>query len=194
VPAEKAAGGVVLTKTPSHILFGGHFMKQWTAYPFIAGAALLILGLLTILFPGAVVNFSLVVLGIGLLAWGVYSIVISLRKSMTFTNWTLAQGLISAIIGIIFLFSRQESMVFISWLMGFGALIWGVVQLAQGAGSIFGSQYSLIWGVASIVLGLLHIFLPMTGLNIRMFLFGLQILYVGGYIMLWASRHKGIGM
>ncbi|MGI6004834.1 MAG: DUF308 domain-containing protein [Christensenellales bacterium] len=150
-----------------------------------------ILGALTMIFPQAMIKIVLILLGIGLLVWGAIGLLTVWQKRSVMPQSTLIQGIVCVVGGLILIFAQKNTLSFISFLIGTGAVVWGAVQLSTARSRL---DQSLWWlpGGLNIIFGLLNIFLPLVAATVAAFLIGAYITYVGVSVIIWAafeSRH-----
>ena len=153
-----------------------------TYLPLIGGIAAVVLGLLTMLFPTALISTVLIILGICVLIWGAICLFTVWQKRSVMPQVTLVQGIICVIAGLILIFAPKGTLRFISILIGLGAIAWGAMMLLSAKDN---HKKNIWWlpGAINIVLGLLLLLLPQTALG---FMIGLYVTFLGVNIILWS--------
>ncbi len=164
----------------------------------IIAICMIVLGILLVIRPvfmGAIIAY---IATIGFVIYGIYQIISYARTEAGFRNgWTLANGIIFAVLGVLMLFSgplaTMEMFVFV---LAFLALFGGINQIASyssikksgapGAGWVMAS------GIINLVLGVMLIVMPLAAIWAADILIGFYLI-VGG-IAFFAevmSGHQG---
>nr|WP_122012157.1 DUF308 domain-containing protein [Maliibacterium massiliense] len=148
------------------------------------GIASLVMGLLLLIFPQSVLAVVMTILGVLILLFGLYQLVRVFLKRSDIPQWSLISGAVCAILGCVLLFAQRGSLVFFSWVVGIGAILFGIFQLAGmtwRAQVFLHGPLSWVPGVISLLFGLLSIFLPMVGVQLQTMLVGIYLIYLGLY-------------
>jgi uncharacterized membrane protein HdeD (DUF308 family)/alpha-beta hydrolase superfamily lysophospholipase len=95
----------------------------------LAGAALVVAGLVAGIWPGVTVNTIAWVTGIGLVIGGLAKIVAGLRRNADERYVSLVGGLASLVIGALALSWPDATILLIALLIGPAAVIWGIIQI-----------------------------------------------------------------
>ena len=167
----------------------------------IVAICMIILGILIFMAPVITGLGIAYVITIGFIIFGVYSIIAYCRTPSVYRNgWTLANGIIYILLGILILaeavggpIGKIEMLSTFAFLIGFFALFGGITQIssygvfrnsgAQGAG------WLLLSGIINIILGIIVICSPLAGWFAVEWVFGIYLI-VGG-VALFAEACSG---
>ncbi len=129
---------------------------------FIAGALLLIFGVICVFCPIEVLAGFAAVIAIVIIASGVVSIVSYVRSRGTMfaqSGWNLFCAVMIVLFGLMLLAFPMIGIVTVAWLFGFGIVLFGVVQIVTARRlSLFGGgmwSMLLVTGILEIILGVL---------------------------------------
>lgn len=160
--------------------------RDWSLV--IAGAALVILGIVFLMSPMATLVTIALVAGIGLLAVGILDGVsyFRFRKEWSLSGWNLAYAVFDILLGIALILHPLVSAAVMPWIVGVFLAIYGVfeiiaaVEIRNGKeidvttveelddGLIAATSYSRSWGwalaggIGAILCALMFFFLPAT--------------------------------
>ncbi|MCG2624286.1 DUF308 domain-containing protein [Arthrobacter sp. I2-34] len=144
-----------------------------------SGAALIIRGILAILFgiavivwPQASVLVLVVLFGIFAIADGITAIVhwATQRRAWDgrrYSGWVLAGGIISVLAGIVALVWPDRTALAVSFIIGLWALLLGLTQIVLAIAArkvVLGWWLGLVGGILAVLIGLLLTFNPAVGI------------------------------
>lgn len=159
----------------------------------LRGIALLVLGLILLIFPMATLTTMIIVMGAWWLIDGIitsYKSFIGRKQNKAWT-WGIFTGILGAIAGIIVLshpsFSAIITTSFIVWFLAISALIYGLNSIITGIRlrkEIKGEWSMIIGGVFSVFLGFILMFSPVLSV--------LSIMKIIGFISIIGGATLGI--
>lgn len=167
----------------------------------IVAICMVVIGILIFSTPIAAAVGLGYLITIGFIVFGVFEIVAYIRTpSDNRSGWTLANGIIFTLIGILILIEalgtrlgRLDMLFMFSFIIGFFALFSGITQISSygafKASGNPGSGWYLASGIINLVLGILIISSPVAGWFTIQFIFGIYLI-VGG-IALFAEACSG---
>ncbi len=98
---------------------------------FLIGIVGIIVGILSFIHPGNVALVIFYLVALWLIVAGAFSIISAFMRAIG-TEWlSIVGGILSIIIGLIFLFHPTSSILSIVWLLGLFALIYGIIQIIK---------------------------------------------------------------
>jgi uncharacterized membrane protein HdeD (DUF308 family) len=98
---------------------------------FLIGAVGIIIGVLSFIHPGNVALLIFYLVALWLIIAGFFSIISAFMRAIG-TEWlAIIGGILSIIIGVIFLLHPTSSILSIVWLLGVFALIYGIIQIIK---------------------------------------------------------------
>jgi uncharacterized membrane protein HdeD (DUF308 family) len=141
----------------------------------------IVLGVVAIVWPRATLVTVAIVFGIYLLMSGVFRIAVAAMSSASPSSLRLLSGVLGALVvvaGVYCLVNPANSLVVLAFVIGFGWIAEGVVDIMAGVQGVVSPLWlALVSGIASIVAGLVTFSLP--GLAVATFvLFGAVLLIV----------------
>jgi len=141
----------------------------------------LILGIIALIWPGATLVTIAIIFGIYLVVSGIFRISVAFlaRGSSAGTRWlTGILGLLVVIAGIYCLVSPERSLVVLAFVIGFGWIAEGVIDIIAGIQGVVSPRWlAIVSGVISLIAGIVTFTLP--GLAVSAFLiFGAIMLIV----------------
>jgi uncharacterized membrane protein HdeD (DUF308 family) len=98
---------------------------------FLIGIVGIIVGILTFIHPGNVALLIFYLVAIWLIIAGFFSIISAFFRANGVEWLSVVGGVLSIIVGIIFLFHPVSSILSIVWLLGIFALIYGIIQIIK---------------------------------------------------------------
>ena len=162
-------------------------MGRWWGRLFF-GVIALIFGLAFIFIPGITLTLFLVVFGIFMLIAGFVLIGFSRsRQAGMHKSLNLAEGTIDIIIGLVAIFLPGTSAIVAVYIVGVFAILAGILQIAEGVIARRGTQtfgtsnrwLLVIAGIWSLIIGLVLVFSPGTGLFALLWLIGIFLVILG---------------
>ena len=137
----------------------------------------------------------MVIATIGFVVYGVYQIIVYARTPRDYKNgWTLANGIIFTILGLLILWDTPQNMFLtFSFLLGFLALFGGITQcsnygIIRQAGEP-GAGWVLASGIINIIMGIFFLLTPIAATWAMAYVLGIYLI-VGG-IALFAEAASG---
>lgn len=118
--------GLVFTGI-SELTGAGRYRTAWTT---VAGAALVVAGALTVVWPGITLWAVAVVAGVGLLVSGATRLVAAVMDHPEGWAWLAIGGGLSALIGVLALAWPGATIVVLALLLGFRTLLFGAAEIA----------------------------------------------------------------
>ena len=99
---------------------------------FLLGIVGIVVGLITFFHPGNVALLIFYLVAIWLIISGLFEIISAFRLRAAGSEWLLVVvGVISIIVGIIFVIHPTSSILTIVWLLGAFALVYGIIQIIR---------------------------------------------------------------
>lgn len=161
----------------------------------IVAICMVVLGIMLMIWPLRTGYAMMVVATIGFIVYGIYQIIVYIRTPSDYKNgWTLANGIIYTILGLLILSESGESMFLtFAFLLGFLALYGGITQCATygiikksgepGAGWVLAS------GIMNIIMGIFFLITPFAATWAIDYVLGIYLV-IGG-IALFAEASSG---
>ncbi len=176
------SGGVDVTPEQRDIL--RIVGKSW-GWVLFFGIVTLILGILVILHPKDTIFAFAVVLGIWLFVAGLFRIVTAIadHDDTAGTRWLLAiLGILSVIIGILFLRHTEETVTTLAFLIGLFWVVGGIIEFFT-AYSNYGEParaWRIAMGVLAFAAGVVTLVVPHLTLNVLAVIMGIWLIIYGG--------------
>ncbi len=176
------SGGVDVTPEQRDIL--RIVGKSW-GWVLFFGIVTLILGILVILHPKDTIYAFAVVLGIWLFVAGLFRIVTAIadHDDTAGTRWLLAiLGILSVIIGILFLRHTEETVTTLAFLIGLFWVVGGIIEFFT-AYSDYGEParaWRIAMGVLAFAAGVVTLVVPHLTLNVLAVIMGIWLIIYGG--------------
>ena len=159
------------------------FKNWWLVL--IKGIILIILAFVVFRHPvGTLVGITFYI-GMGLLLTGIVLIIaaVAARNDIENWGWRLAEGILDALIGIMLLANPGITAAVIPFLIGFWAIFYGILLLADSFGSKKSGYknwwFELIAGILTVIFGYIIAFNPVISLLTITTLIGISLLIVG---------------
>jgi uncharacterized membrane protein HdeD (DUF308 family) len=158
--------------------------KSW-GWVLFFGIVTLILGILVILHPKDTIYAFAVVLGIWLFMAGLFRIVTAIadHDDTAGTRWLLAiLGILSVIIGILFLRHTEETVTTLAFLIGLFWVVGGIIEFFT-AYSNYGEParaWRIAMGVLAFAAGVVTLVVPHLTLNVLAVIMGIWLIIYGG--------------
>ena len=162
----------------------------------IRGLALILFGIMALIWPNLTVTVLAILFGVYALVDGVVSVVGAILNRKTSPNWTLLliMGLISIIAGIFAISNPGVTSLALLYIIAVWALLIGLVSILTAVRlrrEIEGEWVMIAAGVLSIVFGIALIVAPGAGAVALVWLIGAYAIILGILDMLLAARARG---
>ncbi len=162
----------------------------------IRGLALILFGIMALIWPNLTVTVLAILFGVYALVDGVVSVVGAILNRKTSPNWTLLliMGLISIIAGIFAISNPGVTSLALLYIIAVWALLIGLVSILTAVRlrrEIEGEWVMIAAGVLSIVFGIALIVAPDAGAAALAWLIGAYAIILGILDMLLAARARG---
>jgi len=157
--------------------------KSW-GWVLFFGIVTLILGVLVVLRPRDTIYAFAILLGIWLFVAGLFRIVMSIadREDTSGTRWLMAVlGLLSVIIGILFLRHTEETVTTLAFLIGLFWVVGGIIEFFT-AYSDHGSparSFRIGMGVLAFAAGVVTLVVPHLTLGVLAVIMGIWLILYG---------------
>lgn len=162
---------------------------------FIIAIAMVVLGILFLIWPVVTGYTIMVIATIGFIIYGVWQIIAYIRTPHDLKNgWVLANGIIFLVLGFLLLAeSRQEMYMSYAFLLGFLAMYSGIMQIASFAGfhraGEPGAAWILISGIINIILSICLLTTPFIATWALEYVLGIYLIVAG--VALFAEAASG---
>jgi uncharacterized membrane protein HdeD (DUF308 family) len=98
---------------------------------FLVGIVGIVVGVLSFIHPGNVALLIFYLVALWLIIAGLFGVISSLLRASG-TEWlSIIGGILSIIVGVVFFLHPTSSILSIVWLLGVGALIYGIIQIIK---------------------------------------------------------------
>ena len=158
----------------------------------VRGLLAVALGLVALFWPKATLSILVRLIGLYVLLDGVLSLLAAFRARELGTY--LVPGLISLAIGLVLLFWPDATGRFLMIIVGIWALFQGVILFLAGRQTDSNDPdrgLTITMGIAAIIVGLVLIIWPGTGVVTISWIIGLAALFLGVLLITFAMRIKG---
>lgn len=172
--------------------------KRWKWALFIAATVLSLLGASALVWPKILMNTLPILIGLTLLIVGVCEILFSVgvKEYESGGSFKMAQGFISLAVGLVFLFKRDVSLVFLGVVLGLWAIISGALRLTlalrQRSSGYSSWKMTVVDAILKGIIGTFMMFNPFVGLAAWTMLVGGFLLISGIALFFWIiyiSKH-----
>jgi uncharacterized membrane protein HdeD (DUF308 family) len=168
---------------------------------FLMGLATLILGIIVAIHPSVSLAVIAVLLGILLIFSGVFQIVEAFDAAEHSRVWRGIAGVLLIVAGIVLIRHLNLSVALIGLIVGLTWVVQGISALVGGiSGSSLGlgSGWLAVFGVISLIAGIVVISAPVASVTTLAALLGIWFAVIGVFEMLgafisWRARRKGGG-
>ena len=106
-----------------------HYEPRWLAW--VSGILAIGGGVVALVYPGLTLGVLALIIGIAFFAWGAVKALAALMARGDGWGWSLAGGLLMAVVGVVVMAWPKETLVVISILIGVNALIFGFSAIFQ---------------------------------------------------------------
>ena len=173
--------------------YHGCFKYWWLALTL--GIILLILGVLTFIFPFTSYITMSIIFGITILVSGIFYIVMSASRSLKGRGWLLISGLIELALGIILTLWPSIAAVILPYVLGFWLMFKGFTLIGIGSdmSDIKGSGWgwTILWALGIIVCSFIIILYPIIfGMEAVLLWVGISLLVSGGSLISFSIKLK----
>ena len=157
--------------------------------PILAGLLFILSGIWFLLDPKGITGILPFALGTIILFVGLEQIIYSIgtKEYTLLPGFRLTQGIISFLIGIIFIMKQDFSMMLLGLILGVWAIISGSIKLnvsLQEKTLGFSWKWDLFLGILQIIFGFILIFNPFAGISTWIFIVGIYFIFYGITILL----------
>lgn len=174
-------GGVEVTAEERDIL--RLIGKSW-GWVLFFGIVTLLLGVVVVLRPRDTIYAFAIVLGVWLFVAGLFRIVTAIadHEDTTGTRWLMAVlGLLSVIVGILFLRHTEETVTTLAFLIGLFWVVGGIIEFFN-AYSDHGSPargFRIVMGILAFAAGIVTLVWPHLTLNVLAVIMGIWLILYG---------------
>lgn len=169
-------------------------IKNWNL-AVVNGVLAIIFGLIALVFPGLTIAGLGIYFAITILIGGLSLIISVIRKKDSVSKWyySLLEGVIGVLIGIIILARPESAAAFFIAVIGIWALFLGFVFLfsfykKEKPGLV--SSFHLVAGIVSVLLGFLIILNPFESTRVIAVLIGIYAIAYGTFSLVNSSKNK----
>lgn len=164
-------------------------MKKWKWMPILSSVIFLLAGIWFLVDPDGITNILPYAIGTLILIVGLEQILYSIcTKEYTFLpGFRLTQGMISVLLGIVFLVKQDFSIAVLGMILGVWALISSAIKLnvsLQEKTLGFSWFGDFLIGILQMVFGFLLIFNPFKGISTWIMIVGIYFILTGISILL----------
>lgn len=135
----------------------------------IGGIVLIAMGIAACVWPGATIGVIGMIVGIGFLVSGILAIAdfFATGGIALFSGWMLLDGILSTLLGVLFLMAPYFTGAAMAWLLGIFVIAAGCMMIASSlrVHKLFQDKYwwlTLILGILTIIIGILFFPYPRT--------------------------------
>jgi uncharacterized membrane protein HdeD (DUF308 family) len=104
--------------------------SAWLAV-FLIGIVGIVVGVLSFIHPGNVALLIFYLIAAWLIIAGFFELISALLRARGTEWWSIIGGILSIIVGIIFVLHPTSSILSIVWLLGVFALVYGIIQIVR---------------------------------------------------------------
>jgi uncharacterized membrane protein HdeD (DUF308 family) len=170
------------------------YQRTWWSL-LIRGIVAIIFGLLALFWPGRVLDTVVTLLGVFVLIVGIIFTVGAVAHRGPDRQWLrhLIPGIIGIIVGIITVVHPEFLAVIIVYLIAIWALIHGIGEIHAAIRlrkDVAGEWMPLVIGIASVVIGVMLLFMPLRAGALIVWLIGLFVLILGILWVIMAFRAR----
>ena len=178
--------------TPSPSPYVGQFVTvKRSAIIFVAVAAIVI-GIIALIWPGAVLGIVGFLFGIFLIISGVQRIAAAVSDRAQQGSWfalNLVAGIVVLIAGILCFFNPTNSIVFLGVVVGVGWVISGIVDLVMASRLPSGTRTLLVVsGILSLLAGIVVIFAPIFAAGVFLTIAAILLIVIGISVLITYPR------
>lgn len=158
--------------------------------PVAAGALLCALGLACLVWPETMLGMLPILIGVCVLALGLTETAFGFAmRAAGGAGTSILQGVVNVAVGLVFLFNRKVTLMFIAiligvWLLAAGVLRLSTVRAQRAVGAHWGT--ALADGLLRLVFGVLMFLRPLGGLGAGTMIVGAGLLFGGASVILGA--------
>jgi uncharacterized membrane protein HdeD (DUF308 family) len=167
-------------------------LLSWRA-TFVLGLITLVLGIIVAFRPTLSLNVIAVLLGVAMIASGIYHIVRALDGREHERVWRGITGVVFILAGLVLIRHLDLSVALIGLFIGFTWIIQGIAALVEAAsGRRRGATgWSLFFGVISLIAGIVVVSAPITTVSVLTVFMGIWLIVIGLLEMFGAliTRH-----
>ncbi len=163
--------------------------KRWKLMPILSAILFILAGIWFILDPKEITEILPFVIGTVILFVGIEQIIYSIgtREYTLLPGFRLTQGIISTLLGIVFIMKQDFSLIVLGLILGVWAIIVGSIKLnvaLQEKTLQLSWGWDLILGLFQIIFGFILIFHPFAGISTWILVVGVYFIVIGITILL----------
>lgn len=106
-----------------------HYEPRWLAW--VSGVLAIVGGIVALVYPGLTLGALALITGVAFFAWGAVKALAALMARGDGWAWSLAGGLLMAVVGVVVMAWPKETLAVVSILIGVNALIFGFSAIFQ---------------------------------------------------------------
>ncbi len=169
-------------------------IKNWNL-SLVNGILAIVFGLIALIFPGITIMGLGIYFAITILIGGISLIIHVVRKRDSISRWyySLLEGVIGVLIGIIILARPESAATFFIAVIGIWALFLGFVFLFsfyKSEETGFVGAFNLVVGIVSVIIGFLIILNPFESTRVIAVLIGIYAIAYGTFSLVNSSKNK----
>jgi uncharacterized membrane protein HdeD (DUF308 family) len=173
------------------------FARHWWVLA-VRGAAAILFGILTLLWPALSLYALVLLFGAYALVDGVFNLIGALRRASDGRRWgaMIVEGILSITAGVLTFFWPGITALALLFLIGAWAMMTGIVEIAAAIrlrSQLRGEWLLALSGVLSVVFGLLLFFFPGAGALAVAFWIGAYAIVFGVLLLALAFRLRAWG-
>jgi uncharacterized membrane protein HdeD (DUF308 family) len=195
-PARKV--GTMATPDPILTTFASTARQVWY-WPVLRGVLAVLLGVVALLWPAITAAAFVWVVGVFAVVDGIVEIVEGVRRRGTGSGTAVlvTMGVLSLAVGVVLLVWPGKTAVVLAWIIGFWAVLYGLLQLVaslglrRAAGS--GWAWGALAGVLGIVFGVLVLFNVDAGLVSIVWILAIFAILWGVMLVVFGFQVRSLG-
>jgi uncharacterized membrane protein HdeD (DUF308 family) len=155
-------------------------VSSWRTTLFL-GVVTLVLGLIVSLHPSGSLNVIAVLLGILMIVSGIFHLIRIFDRAEPHRVWLGIAGLLFVVIGVVLIRHLHLTLALIGLIIGISWIIQGLTALIAGlsGGSRGGSGWWILFGIVSLIGGIVVVSTPVSSLNVLAVLIGIWFIVMG---------------
>ena len=170
--------------------------RKWWVYA-LRGLLVIVLGLLTVLWPQKTLYTLVVLFGVLALGNGLFAMIGGLVSAVPYEGWwpPVWGGALGMAIGLLTVLWPEKTALILAYLIAAWAVITGIFELIAGIQLrrvIIGDWVMVLGGILSILLGALLFVYPNSGILSLVWLLGLFAIVLGVLLIVAAFRLRGL--
>ena len=160
---------------PSSVLAGSWIVTL------VLGVLTLILGIIVCIHPSGSLNVVAILLGILMILSGLFHLIRVFDRDERHRVWAGISGLLFVVIGLILIRHLHLTVALIGLIVGITWVVQGLTALLSGlsGGVQEGTAWWIIFGVISVIAGIVVVSAPVSSLNVLAVLLGIWFIVMG---------------